>query len=390
MSDDDSWSAEITRRRVLGGLLTVGAASSAAGAGTMALFSDTESSTGNSVQAGTLDLQVNGSGSNAVVDVSNVAPGGADSDSTTIRNDGTLPGYLTFGVTGFENPENGVNEPESDATRENDPRGSSTGGDHTGELAQSLLLKMKLVVDDDESHYIVGGEDEYELAATVRLGSYPVNEAAEFDDLQLDAGQEVEFVTEYQISDNVGNEIQSDSVVIDLVFALMQERGQTVVPETREVDASTIDPGDDDAGVRFDVTNDFGQEATISALHVQPEDRDLELLSDERGGSGYRNGNYDFGADVYVDADTDGWVDGGSGEFTVPGWIDLSADGYGGSADRKAVVSAGEDATVSLYAFRQTQNGYPVDMSGEPVRVTLDVTLADGTETFVPLTMTPE
>ncbi|GAB7093605.1 hypothetical protein JCM30237_07570 [Halolamina litorea] len=389
MSDDDSWSAEITRRRALGGMFTLGAAASAAGAGTMALFSDTESSTGNTVQAGTLDLTVNGSGSNAVVDVSNVAPGNTGSDSTRIRNDGTLPGYLTFGVAGFANPENGVNEPESGALLERDPRGASSGGDHTGELAQSLDIKMKLLVDGDP-HYLVGDENEYELASEVRLGAYSLNGDSGPADLQLDAGQEIEFVTDYKISDNVRNEVQSDSVVIDLAFALMQERGQTVVPETREVDASTIGPKGNNAGVRFAVTNDFGQEATVSALHVQPANTDLELLSDLQGGSGYRNGNYDFGADVYVDADTDGWVDGGSGEFPVPGWIDLTADGYDDNADREAVIAAGNTATVSLYAFRQTEGSYPFDMTDEPVRVTLDVTLNDGTETFVPLTMTPE
>jgi len=389
MSDDSSWSTEFTRRRVLGGVLTVGAASSAAGAGTFALFDDTETSSANTVQAGTLDLQVNGGGTNTVLDVSDVAPGDSGSDSTRIRNAGTLPGYLTLGVSGFKTPENGVNEPEAAARRENDPQGPDAGGDHTGELAQSLLVKMKLVT-NEETHHLVGSENDYELASAVRLGEYSVNDTSGQEDLALNSGEEVEFVTEYQISDNVGNEIQSDSVVAELVFALVQERGQTVVPETRTVDALTIGPNGNNAGVRFDVTNDFGQEATVSAVHVQPENTDLELLSDERGGSGYQNGNYDFGADVYINASTDGWVDGGSGEFTVPGWIDLSADGYSDSADQKAVLSAGQTATVSLYAFRQTQNGYPVDMTGRPVRVTLDVTLADGTETFVPLTMTPE
>jgi len=47
---------ELNRRRVLGGLVTIGAAGAAVGAGTFALFSDEEQSTGNTIQAGTLDL----------------------------------------------------------------------------------------------------------------------------------------------------------------------------------------------------------------------------------------------------------------------------------------------------------------------------------------------
>ena len=53
---DDPGHLELTRRRLFGSLLTLGAAGSATGAGTYALFSDTETSSGNSVQAGTIDL----------------------------------------------------------------------------------------------------------------------------------------------------------------------------------------------------------------------------------------------------------------------------------------------------------------------------------------------
>jgi len=386
MSDDSSSPFELTRRRALGGIAMIGSASSAAGAGTMALFSDEETSGNNTTQAGTLDLSVNGDGSNAVFDVSNVVPGDSGTSSTTLRNDGSLPGYLTFGITGFRTPENGVNDPESDADAENDPLGSSSGGDHTGELAQRLLLRMKLVADGND-HYLVGTDSTYRVAAGVRLGEYDLSDATGMSDLELDAGQEVDFVTEYELPSDVGNEIQSDGVTVEAVFALTQEPGQTIVPEVREIDADTIGVDDNDAGVRFDLTNDLEQEATVTDLHVQPEDETLTLLSDLEGGSGYRNGNYDFGADVYVDADTDGWVDGGSGEFPVPGWIDLSADGFNGSSDREAVLSAGSTATVSLYAFRR--RGSPVDMTGKEVRVTLEVTLADGTETFIPLVVTP-
>lgn len=54
---------ELNRRRVLGGIATVGIAAAAAGAGTFAAFSDTENSSGNTVQAGTLDLESAGSAS---------------------------------------------------------------------------------------------------------------------------------------------------------------------------------------------------------------------------------------------------------------------------------------------------------------------------------------
>lgn len=55
MSKDD---IEISRRKLLGGLGAVGLASAGAGMGTAALFSDGESFEGNTLTAGTLDLQV--------------------------------------------------------------------------------------------------------------------------------------------------------------------------------------------------------------------------------------------------------------------------------------------------------------------------------------------
>ncbi|UIO99191.1 CalY family protein [Halobaculum sp. CBA1158] len=389
MRDDPGRSFELSRRGVLGGLVTMGAASAAAGAGTVALFSDEETSTNNTVQAGTLDLTVNGSGSNAVIDVSNVVPEETGRDSTTLTNAGSLPGYLTFGITGFRTPENGVNDPESDAPQETDPLGPDAGGSHTGELAQNLEIRAKLVVDGSDRYVIghepVDGDDGYVLAAAIRLGPYDLG------GLELSSGQSIEFVTDYRVF-NAGNEIQSDSVEIEAGFALTQEPGQITLPETTEVDASAVgrDADTNDAGVRFDYTNSLGQEATVTAVHIQPEDTDLTLVSDRVGGTSYDEFTYD--SDVHVEtpsAGTDGWVDGGSGEFAVPGWVDLGDDGRTDSADREAVLPAGETATVNLYAFRN-RSGNKEDMTDEPVRVTLDVTLADGTETFIPLVMTPD
>lgn len=85
---------QLTRRRVLGGMATIGAASAAAGAGTMALFSDTETNSGNTVSAGTLDLTLGGT-SSAAISAGPVAPGATVPSSPAtidLTNDGTLDG----------------------------------------------------------------------------------------------------------------------------------------------------------------------------------------------------------------------------------------------------------------------------------------------------------
>lgn len=53
---------ELSRRRLLGGLGTIGLASAGAGLGTSAYFNDTESFAGNTVTAGTLDMSVSATG----------------------------------------------------------------------------------------------------------------------------------------------------------------------------------------------------------------------------------------------------------------------------------------------------------------------------------------
>lgn len=76
MSDNDK-TIELNRRRVLGGIATIGAASAALGAGTFAVFSESETSEDNNVNAGELTLDVtNGSGSDAFgYTFDNIVPG---------------------------------------------------------------------------------------------------------------------------------------------------------------------------------------------------------------------------------------------------------------------------------------------------------------------------
>ena len=83
----------LTRRRVLGGLATVGAGSAAAGAGTMAYFSDSESSADNQVTAGTLDLTVDGGDADvSFFTETNVAPGDTGQATLPLSNVGSLTG----------------------------------------------------------------------------------------------------------------------------------------------------------------------------------------------------------------------------------------------------------------------------------------------------------
>lgn len=110
MSDETS-RHELTRRTLLGGVAATGVTAAGAGAGTMALFTDAEESTGNSVSAGTLDLVVAdsdegfGDGVSATWTLSNAKPGDTVLADLTLQNAGSLAAdhvELGFDVTETE------------------------------------------------------------------------------------------------------------------------------------------------------------------------------------------------------------------------------------------------------------------------------------------------
>ncbi|MEM2463549.1 MAG: TasA family protein, partial [Candidatus Bathyarchaeia archaeon] len=102
-------------RKVLISLFIIGILALGIGWGTHSLFSDTETSSGNTFTAGTIDLKVNGTDDPYVVTItlSNMKPG----DDTgyykwILRNAGTLPGKVSITFSVMINNENGINEPE--------------------------------------------------------------------------------------------------------------------------------------------------------------------------------------------------------------------------------------------------------------------------------------
>mgnify|MGYP002763824723 FL=1 len=100
MVDDFNWSAQNTC--AMTGVTMINPASSAAGAGTLAFFSDTEVSSRNTVQADTLDLTVGGSGSNTIINVSKVAPCATGSVRRILKKDRRFPEFLQFGIQNLE------------------------------------------------------------------------------------------------------------------------------------------------------------------------------------------------------------------------------------------------------------------------------------------------
>jgi predicted ribosomally synthesized peptide with SipW-like signal peptide len=227
MSDNDDSGFDLTRRKVLGGLATVGAASAAAGAGTFALFSDTESSTDNVIQAGTLDLKAeDGDSAVTTFDLSTKAPGDSGTARTNVSNAGSLDGYLAFTVGDATNTEP---TPRPDPEKNADP--DLEGGTSTGELGKWLSLEMGFVGDGNSlgsdaavDGYLTGSGSPFPNTGGMEKVRFNDNEKLPATDGSGNDGKR-DFVVEWEIDEDAGNEIQGDEVEVDLTFELMQQGG---------------------------------------------------------------------------------------------------------------------------------------------------------------------
>ncbi|AKU09466.1 TasA family protein [Haloferax gibbonsii] len=220
----------LTRRRFLGGLFTISAGSAAAGVGTYSAFSDSERADA-SFGVGTLDLTVDGDDERLTfLEESGLAPGDSGTASVTLRNRGSLAGFLDIDVLGVTDDENGQSEPPS----QNDPR----VGD--GELAQTLEVRAWLEAPDGSKTFLCGSSDYATLDSI-----FVADETFDLD-YELGPGESVEFVIAWRLPASAGNEVASDVAGVDLRFALDQ-RADDDGDATCEVDDDDGDDDDDDS-----------------------------------------------------------------------------------------------------------------------------------------------
>jgi len=155
MSDDG---LNLSRRKVLGGITTVGAASAAAGAGTFALFSDSSQTTKQTISTGTVKLNDNNP---FVGNLSNTDLG----SSGKIGESGS-PGYVRFEYEG--NLEANlylgmkITDPEGTVTETNPSTAT--------ELAEQIDLSTAKIVINPETDSDNDGTNE-QTAKTVSLSA---------------------------------------------------------------------------------------------------------------------------------------------------------------------------------------------------------------------------
>jgi len=232
MSDETS-RYELTRRKLLGGVAATGAVSAGVGGGTMALFSDTEQSTGNSISAGTLDLIVAdsdegfGDGVSETWTLSNAKPGDTVLADLTLQNAGSLEA---------DHVELGFEVTETEATG---PSGSDESDTAPGSAAGMAEQFEVMVMTYDGTNLLTAlsdanGNTIVDLADLVSgndavlddLSPPPAaNGGTESLFLQLRWAHDSEFDTSVS---GVNNDYQGDELTITVTMALHQDGSQNL------------------------------------------------------------------------------------------------------------------------------------------------------------------
>lgn len=181
MTDDNNARLELSRRKVLGGMATVGVAGAGAGAGTWAYFSDEGSSGNNSLSAGTLELA---DVDDEAFQVNDAAPGDTERRTLTIEEAGTLDGEAM----------------DIDATIDTDSEGDFSD--------QLNVIEANFGGDDRSS----GVDTLTNLANTTLEYGAP--------------GSGTDFTLGLEFDEEAGNDYQGAEVVFTLTFTLYQDASQ--------------------------------------------------------------------------------------------------------------------------------------------------------------------
>ena len=204
-------------KKILISLITIGAVSIIAIGGTVAYFFDTETSTGNTFSAGTLDLEVDSQNpwTSTPFTIGDVKPGDSGSKTILLKNVGSLPKpggppwtskvFITF--ENLQDNDVSCSEPEGKVD-------DTCGSGEVGELSENLNIRVRDYWGENCDGALRFDETKT-LAEWVGTGKTFLND-------DMPAGDVNCIIIDWSIPSSAGNEIQSDQAVFDITFTLEQ------------------------------------------------------------------------------------------------------------------------------------------------------------------------
>lgn len=194
-------------KNIIKSLLLISAVAAIAIGGTVAYFSDTETSTGNVISAGTIDISVDSENPwvlTSQYSIANLEPSDEQNINVTLKNEGTNPAVIWKKVTVAA---------ELDGT-ESEPECFAEGGTWSGSTCSSGTPK-----DDISTQFVysmkIGGNDNIKKDWDVKVSDVnnlwiPIGKLASGSSLTVDQN--------YYFDELAGNEYQGDSMTLDITF----------------------------------------------------------------------------------------------------------------------------------------------------------------------------
>jgi predicted ribosomally synthesized peptide with SipW-like signal peptide len=181
------------------------------GGGIYAYFSDTETSTGNTFTAGTLDLNLDGGNTNVVkFAVGDIAPGSSGNGTWTVTNVGSIDGYLDLESVGITEGVGTSTDPEL--------ADEPTHADTT-QLGNYLMTHLFV----DTNNNGTWDSEETDIFGTNASPAAITNIASSYDlNLSLTHGSTNYITLAWSVPGATDNRIQGDNVTLSMTFELQQ------------------------------------------------------------------------------------------------------------------------------------------------------------------------
>jgi|GEM_PF-4105990 len=133
-----------------------------------------------------------------------VVPGAAGTNLVPLSNDGSRRGVLRLEDINYTSNENGLTGPESKV--DDTP--------NEGELDGAVEIRARAEFANGTTRYVIGNATGYRTLKSLGGSNADIG--------PLDPGESLDLMVDFRVRESAGNEIQSDTVVVDFTFSLTE------------------------------------------------------------------------------------------------------------------------------------------------------------------------
>ena len=204
-------------KKILIGLSVIAAVAAIVVGGTIAYFSDTETSAGNTISSGTVDINIDGNNPwEGTYQMENMEPGDSKDIAFNIKNVGTYPARVWKIIKNVQTEENGITEPEQDWYNANN--GGSSKNDIDSAIVYEMYVNENLAV-EKEAGITLSQIKDYYINLVKTDQPFEQNDG----DGILYPGETIAVVQKYYFDPNLAdNWAQSDKMSFDIEILAQQ------------------------------------------------------------------------------------------------------------------------------------------------------------------------